>query len=174
MEEIIRMFLELGIRLDSDWLAGVELVHETCLTVDDVYTALMASDLRQSCASTGSVISRDKSCVSEGSWLFQITSYRDISIPNTHCTKSSKRMLKLEMHCGSVCLHAIELVACSELPDEPDGGTKLIIKGSPRVHKGIVLLMPQHIQIIGGHVTELIMEQKLIKEKKNRDPLTYR
>lgn len=162
MDDIFTSFADIGIMLDPDWLAGLEMVHDLPLTLDDVYVALMSSDLRTSCTCNNK--------------LFQINSSVDISIPEGQRPRnksSTKRMLKLELCSGKKTVHAIEIETCTDLSDEPDAGTKILVTGSPLVSNGLVFLTPANIKVIGGQVNELMILQKQRNDQriKARDPL---
>jgi hypothetical protein len=175
---ILNHFRDLGLNLNSDWLAGLELVHEDPLTDDDVYFALMYSDLRESCLST---MRPYRSKFPKGSFLFQITSSEDISIPAAQRPRTSgssnQRMLKFSLHSGPGSpLFAVELEHIPELQDCPDAGMKIVIQAEPMVINGILFIKKENVRIVGGDVASLLeMQTNDISMKiRSRDPLTYR
>ena len=181
VSHILENFRDLGIELNLDWLAGVELLLEEDMTTNTVYVALTQSDLRESCNASRSWERFDKGRrpFPDGSFLFQISAYADVSIPSidrpNRSEGSAKRVLKMELTCGPVTLHAIELEPCTQLTDEPEPGLKVIISGSPLVLHGLILLTPANIRIVGGEVPRLVALHKSMKlERTNaRDPLMY-
>ena len=186
MERILQDFSEIGLVLNQDWLGGVELLNESPLTHDDVYRALMCSDVRESCISSATCPGnswdlRSLKRVPRGSYLFQITSAIDISLPDIQRPRatgsSTKRMLKLTLHSGPARpVHAVELDPIPNLPDNPDAGTKIILSGSPIVSAELILLRPENVKIVGGDVPSLCAQQEADARNRSacKDPLTYR
>lgn len=187
MDGIIANFRELGVELNPDWLAGLELCAEEPLTDDDVYMALMYSDLRDSCVtpSTSQLRSegmRGASNLPPGSFLFQLTSAIDISISDAHRPRTGdgfteKRMLKFDMHSSNtVSFQAVEMEPVACLSNEVDAGCKIILTGSPRIHNGLVFLRPENVRLIGGEVPRLnhAQRQQNIERRSVRDPLCIR
>jgi hypothetical protein len=184
MQTIHEQFREVGVELNPDWLAALELCSDEPLTEDSVYRALIDSDLRESCVtrtSTQSVLSnlRARKQLPRGSYFFQISESSDISIPDaqrprTEGGDSGKRMLKFKLRSGNgVELSAVELEPVVGLGDNPDAGTKLIIQNSPLFHDGLVLLRPENVKLVGGEVEKLTTAQKAIVAERIRlrDPL---
>ena len=185
LESAITSFLELGVELNSDWLGGLEILNDGPLTVDDVYQSLVASDLRLSVSSARllpltSDELRRRTRLPNASYLFQITSAIDISIPDAQRPKldgpSNKRMLKLVLDCGDMRMHAVELETLPQIPDQPDAGMKVIICGGPLVFQGMVMLKAENIKVVGGEVDQLVALQKSETDYrlKARDPLQFR
>ena len=179
--EIIESFQSIGVYLDSDWLAGVEVINEDPLTNDIVYQALAVSDLRKSCTVPQQHALRRITKVGfgklpEGSYLFQATRLDDISIPDVQRPRmqgSTKRFLKLSLHVGDLAFPAIENQTLRFLPDIPDAGVKVIISGAPDIVDGIIFLDSHNVQLVGGEVQELVVAQKIENERRvrSRDPL---
>ena len=185
LESAITSFRDLGVELNSDWLGGLEILNDGPLTVDDVYLSLVASDLRQSVSSArllplASDELRRRSRLPHASFLFQITSAIDISIPDALRPKldgpSHKRMLKLVLDCGDIRMHAVELETSPQIPDQPVAGMKVIICGGPLVYQDLVMLKAENIKVVGGEVDQLVALQKCETEYrlKERDPLQLR
>jgi hypothetical protein len=185
IQSIKDAFSELGVELSEDWLAALEVVHDGPLTNDSVYSALMLSDLRESCiASHSHPLStssfRNTTCMlPSGSFLFQITTAVDISIPDAHRprqTSSTRRMLRMVLQYGSISLNAVEIETLPDLPDNPDAGMKVIVCGSPMYHNHILLLKAGNLQVVGGEIPALALAQAQETESrlKMRDPLVYR
>ena len=134
-------FRELGLHLHSDWLAGLEVVHDGPLTEDDVYFALMYSDLRESCifptdSPLRPEILQNSTKLSHGSFLLQVTSSEDISIPDAQRPRttgtSETRMLKLSLNFGNgPSVTAVELERIPQIADCPDAGLKILILDEP-------------------------------------------
>ena len=182
IETVIESFRDLGIHLNSDWLAGLELLNEGPLTNDDVYLALVSSDLRHSCLTPPSnplapEAMRTRQTLPQGSFLFQITSSADISIPDAQRPRSTqtshKRMLKFKLNVGSIEMHAVELEPISCIPDPPEAGMKIIVGGSPKHLRGLLLLNQENVSVVGGDVEHLVSLQKkdLEMRLRSRDPL---
>ena len=179
--EILESFQSIGVHLESDWLAGVEVIQEGPLTNDFVYQALALSDLRKSCIippqhALRRIASSGFSRFPEGSFLFQATRVDDISIPDAlrpRMDSSTKRFCRLSLHIGDIAVIAIENESLRVIPDVPDAGLKLIISGAPDVVDGIVFLDSDNVQIVGGDVHELVRAQTSEAEKRlrSRDPL---
>ena len=184
MDVILESFRDIGVELSLDWLAGLELVQESILTDDDVYLALVCSDLRESCFTPSTcpllpTSMRNRTRFPGGAFLFQVSVCEDISIPDCQRPRTSRsvnRVLKMTLHCGSITLHAIELEPIDALPDAPDAGMKIIIVGSPLFYQGLILLKSDNVRLIGGEVPVLAAAQKLAIDEKirMRDPLEYR
>jgi hypothetical protein len=181
-DNVVSCFRELGIELNSDWLAGLELLNGRPLTNDDVYLSLVSSDLRHSCLTLPSSrltpeALRGRNCLPEGSFLFQITSAVDISIPDAQRPRtnnsSQKRMLKYRLNCGNIEMHAVELEIIPSISDLPEAGMKIIIGGSPKLCRGLLLLTPGNVCLVGGDVDHLVSIQKKDMEQRMRirDPL---
>ena len=180
MDSILTHFRDLGVYLNSDWLAGLELVHDEPLTDDDVYSALMHSDLRESCTNPARSI-RNASKFPAGSFLFQITSSADISLPDAQRPRTSgtstQRMLKMILHSGpGTEIAAVELENLCDLQDNPDAGLKVIILAEPLIVDGIVFLKRENFKVVGGNVSHLVHAQANDRDRRirARDPLTYR
>lgn len=183
MECILEDFRQLGIELNPDWLAGLELCSDAPLTDDDVYMALVCSDLREACLSTSSSPFqpeklRSVAQLSPGSRFCQITSCIDISISDAQrpreSSTSDKRMLKFTMHYSNgTSFDAVELEAIPNLPDNPEAGIKVILRGSPPVSNGIIFLESQHVHVVGGDIAALQRAQTMRNEDRlrRRDPL---
>lgn len=179
-------FRELGLYLNSDWLAGLEVVHDGPLTEDDVYFALMYSDLRESCifptdSPLRPEILQNSTKLSHGSFLLQVTSSEDISIPDAQRPRttgtSETRMLKLSLNFGNgPSVTAVELERIPQIPDCPDAGLKILILDEPMIVHGILFLKPGNVRIVGGDVTQLLDEQTRNNRARimSRDPLAYR
>jgi hypothetical protein len=187
MDGIVSNFRELGVDLNPDWLAGLELCADGPLTDDDVYTALMYSDLRDSCvtpinSALRAEVIRDASNLPTGSFLFQLTSSVDISIPDAQRPRTGegiaeKRMLKFDLHSSSsVSFQAVEMENISCLSNEVDAGCKVILVGSPRIHNGIIFLRPENVRLVGGEVPKLNDAQRRqnIERRNMRDTLSFR
>lgn len=179
-------FRELGLHLHSDWLAGLEVVHDGPLTEDDVYFALMYSDLRESCifptdSPLRPEILQNSTKLSHGSFLLQVTSSEDISIPDAQRPRttgtSETRMLKLSLNFGNgPSVTAVELERIPQIADCPDAGLKILILDEPMIVHGILFLKPGNVRIVGGDVTQLLDEQTRNNRARimSREPLAYR
>ena len=185
LQEISDSFSELGVHLNSDWLAVLEIVQDELLSVDSVYTALMLSDLRESCdlPTTHKLslakLANSTSQFPEGSFLFQITKAIDISIDDAQrprSTNSSRRVLKLILQYGSLSIDAVEVEPITQLRDVPDAGMKIIVSGSPTYCNKFLLLKSHNVQVAGGEIPTLSAAQKEehLGRQKMRDPLVYR
>ena len=180
-EAIIEEFQAIGVSLNSDWLAGIEVVHDGPLTNDIVYQALTVSDLRESCTVSQNhplslLAASGASRFPDGAFLFQMTAVQDISIPNAQRPRmvtSSKRIFEMVLDYGDLSFRAIENEPITVISDIPDAGLKVIISGSPDIVEGVVFLGPNNIHIVGGDVRELVRNQKLDIEMrvKSRDVL---
>ena len=182
MEAILANFGDIGVELNPDWLAGLELCNDGPLSEDDVYMALMTSDIRETCTGSQSNRLLNVSHLAAGSFLFQITSAVDISIPDCQRPKEScatasttgRRMLKFKLHSGNNTeIDAVEMEPIRGLSDSPDAGMKIIIHGSPPVYRGLVMLSQQNVRIVGGEVGHLSFAQKRdnVERLRMRDPL---
>ena len=188
MEAILDKFREIGVEINPDWIAGLELCNEGPISDDDVYMALMTSDLRSACISSSgspirSVKLRGMTAFPPGSFLFQITNSVDISIPdsqrprNNTVDTTSRRMLKFKLHASnSAELDAVELEPIPGLPDNPEAGKKIIVHGSPLLRNMLLLLRPENVKLVGGEVENLCLAQKKDNEERirMRDPLACR
>lgn len=187
MEQILSSFRDLGVELNTDWLAELELCADQALTQEDVYLALMYSDLRVSCLPlASSPVSSETLATAarmpQGSFLFQITSAVDISIPDAQRPRTAegiteKRMLRLHLHSSSsVGIDALELEPIACLANEPDAGCKIILAGAPHIHKGLVLLRSENVRLVGGDVAVLSEAQRkrTLERLRSRDPLCGR
>lgn len=110
----------------------------------------------------------------KGNYVIQVNDVRDISIPlaeqieddseeTTHTVNSKSRTLRLECTDGEEKFFAMELVYCPSLSLDLSPGLKISIKDG-LVRRGILMLTPDNIQILGGEVEKL---KKIQKEKKN-------
>lgn len=187
MQTILEQFMEVGIELNPDWLAALELCCEDSLTDEYVYQALISSDLRESCIPLNSAhqfpeILQSRKQFPRGSFLFQISESLDVSIPDAQRpraegTESTKRMLKFKLHLGGGAeIDAVELEPIAGLVDVPHNGMKIIIRNSPLVHRGLVLLRSENVKLVGGEVAHLTAIQKTVLSERVRlrDPLCAR
>ena len=76
---------------------------------------------------------------------------------------ASQRMLKLELNDGFSTVTAIEHEYWGSKLKETDllPGTKIRLIGPLQVRRGIILLCPQNIEFLGGHVEEMESEAGL-------------
>ena len=186
MEQVLQDFSDIGVHLNPDWLAGLEILNDGPLTDDDVYMTLVCSDVRESCISppTSPLLPhalRIKTRFPQGSFFFQVTSAIDISLPDMQRPRvagsNGKRMLKLSLHSGpGIHMHAVELEPIPHLIDMPEAGMKIIITGSPSLSKGVLLLKPENVKLVGGEVGHLTSQQQsdLRHRLAGKDPLVYR
>ena len=75
----------------------------------------------------------------------------------------SKRMLKLELNDGFSTFNAIEHEFCGNKLKESNlrPGTKLRLIGPLHVRRGMILLYPRNIEMLGGYVEEMETEAGL-------------
>lgn len=110
--------------------------------------------------------------VIKGSFVIQINDIRDISIPlaeqiedeqeeNTHHVNSKSRTLRFDCTDGEEKFYSMELVYCPSLSLDLSPGVKMSVK-DVLIRRGILMLIPENIQILGGEVEKL---KKLKKEK---------
>jgi RecQ-mediated genome instability protein 1 len=76
---------------------------------------------------------------------------------------TSKRMLKLELNDGFSTINAIEHEYCGNKLKETNlrPGTKLSLIGPLHVRRGMILLYPRNIEVLGGYVEEMESEAGL-------------
>ena len=82
-------------------------------------------------------------------------------VPNQNDT--SKRMLKLELNDGFSTVIAMEHEYCGNKLKETNlrPGTKIRLIGPLYVRRGMILLCPRNIEVLGGYVEEMESEAGL-------------
>ena len=98
----------------------------------------------------------------------------EVTAENTQYTQgprqnaASQSMLKLELNDGFSTIAAIEHQLWGNKIKEADllPGAKIRLIGPLEVRRGIILLRPQNIELVGGHVEEMNKEARLEQKLK--------
>jgi len=67
-----------------------------------------------------------------------------------------KRMLQLELTDGAQVIQAIEEVLIPQLHLDLIPGTKILLKGPLECRRGVILLKPSNVELVGGEVSDLV------------------
>ena len=89
-----------------------------------------------------------------------------------------RRMLRLELTDGSQSIQAIEYKAINHLHLDLIPGTKILIKGPVECRRGVILLRPNNVELLGGEVSDLVQKNapenvlaRLIGKPENPNPV---
>ena len=66
------------------------------------------------------------------------------------------RALSLALTDGSQRVRGLEEAPLPQLPDFPRPGTKLVLQGPITARRGVILLQPHQVRVLGGEVEELV------------------
>ena len=67
-----------------------------------------------------------------------------------------KRMLQLKLTDGAQVIQAIEEVLIPQLHLDLIPGTKMLLKGPLECRRGVVILKPSNVELLGGEVSDLV------------------
>ncbi|DBA71488.1 TPA: hypothetical protein ACH3X2_011280 [Trebouxia sp. C0005] len=91
----------------------------------------------------------------KGAHVLQITSMEDVSRPSKGIGVSAQRLLRLKLTDGKLSCTAAEYKPVPQLSEDLPPGTKLCCTNAT-VRLGVLLLDAKCIQVLGGHVEELV------------------
>jgi RecQ-mediated genome instability protein 1 len=87
-------------------------------------------------------------------------------------------MLRLELTDGSQSIQAIEYKAINNLHLDLIPGTKILVKGPVECRRGVILLRPNNVELLGGEVSDLVQKNapenvlaRLIGKPENANPV---
>ncbi|KAL6426423.1 hypothetical protein ACFW04_009123 [Cataglyphis niger] len=104
--------------------------------------------------------------INQGNIVLQIQKIRNISAPKgNEESRTAPQMLKLSLTDGKNNFQALEIEYISALNLNTPPGTKILIKsGTLPVSRGIFLLDPHRVHVLGGRVINLIEKWELNKK----------
>lgn len=101
----------------------------------------------------------------------------DKKIPSKWEPKS-KRLLLLHLTDGSQDIQAMEYIPISHLHLDLIPGTKILIKGPVECRRGVILLRPNNVELLGGEVSDLVQSNapenvlaRLVGKPENPNPV---
>lgn len=101
----------------------------------------------------------------------------DVKIPSKWEPKG-KRMLQAHLTDGTQMIKAVEFQPIPQLHLDLIPGTKMLIKGPVQCRRGVILLRPENVEILGGEVKSLVQKNapenvlaRLVGKTENPNPV---